>query len=162
MELITAQTANHLWELALRWKAWPLICCVSTWAAITRMNENWAAKLQTHVWNDTLTIIYERSKYEHYHWKVSRIFFFLGGGVFSVTWSFRNHSNMLIWNISYYYYCWKQLYCCIFGMCGICGRSFSFSCWPETFERLCIPCTQHTHNLIFQVQWMHQNWYLIW
>jgi len=32
--------------------------------------------------------------------------------VFSVTWSFRNHSNMRIWcsrNISYYYQCWKQL-----------------------------------------------------
>jgi len=30
--------------------------------------------------------------------------------VFSVTWSFRNHSNMLIWclNISYYQ-SWKQL-----------------------------------------------------
>jgi len=31
--------------------------------------------------------------------------------VFSVTWSFRNHSNMLICcsrNISYYYQCWKQ------------------------------------------------------
>ncbi len=32
--------------------------------------------------------------------------------VFSVTWSFRNHLNMLIWcsrNISSYYQCWKQL-----------------------------------------------------
>jgi len=31
--------------------------------------------------------------------------------VFSVTWSFRNYSNMLIWcsrNISYYYQCWKK------------------------------------------------------
>jgi len=26
--------------------------------------------------------------------------------VFSVTWSFRNNSKMLIW---YYYQCWKQL-----------------------------------------------------
>ncbi len=33
--------------------------------------------------------------------------------VFSVTWSFRYHSDMLIWsliNISYHYHCWKQLY----------------------------------------------------
>jgi len=32
--------------------------------------------------------------------------------VFSVRWSFRNHSNMLIWcsrNVSYYYQCWNQL-----------------------------------------------------
>jgi len=32
-----------------------------------------------------------------------------------VTWSFRNHSNMLIWcsrNIYYYcYQCWKQYFC---------------------------------------------------
>ncbi len=31
--------------------------------------------------------------------------------VFRVKWSFRNHSNMVIWcsrNISYYYKCWKQ------------------------------------------------------
>jgi len=37
--------------------------------------------------------------------------------VFSVTWSFRNHCNMLICcsrNISYYYQCWKQLCCLIF------------------------------------------------
>jgi len=37
--------------------------------------------------------------------------------VFSVTWSFRNHSNMLICssrNISYYYQCWNQLCCLIF------------------------------------------------
>jgi len=36
---------------------------------------------------------------------------------FSVTWFFRNYSNMLIcWsrNISDYYQCWKQLYCFIF------------------------------------------------
>ncbi len=36
---------------------------------------------------------------------------------FSVTWSFRSHSNMLICssrNIAYYYSCWKQLYCLIF------------------------------------------------
>ncbi len=36
--------------------------------------------------------------------------------VFSITWSFRNHSNMLICcsiNISYYYQCWKQLCCLI-------------------------------------------------
>jgi len=36
----------------------------------------------------------------------------------SVTWSFRNHSNILIWcsrNISYYYQGWKQLCCLIFG-----------------------------------------------
>ncbi len=35
---------------------------------------------------------------------------------FSVTWSFRNHSNMLICcsrNIYYYYQCWKQLCCLI-------------------------------------------------
>ncbi len=35
--------------------------------------------------------------------------------VVSVTWSLRNHSNMLICcsrNISYYYQCWKQL-CCL-------------------------------------------------
>ncbi len=35
--------------------------------------------------------------------------------VFSVTWSYRNHSNMQIWcsrNISYQ--CWKQLCCSIF------------------------------------------------
>jgi len=34
----------------------------------------------------------------------------------SVTWSFRNHSNILIWcsrNISYYYQGWKQLCCLI-------------------------------------------------
>jgi len=34
----------------------------------------------------------------------------------SVTWFFRNHSNMMIWysrNISYYQ-CWKQLCCLIF------------------------------------------------
>jgi len=32
--------------------------------------------------------------------------------VFSVTWSSRNHSNMLIWCsiVSYYYLCWKQFY----------------------------------------------------
>jgi len=32
----------------------------------------------------------------------------------SMTWSFRNHSNMMIWcsrNIQYYYQCWKQLCC---------------------------------------------------
>jgi len=37
--------------------------------------------------------------------------------VFSVTWSFRNHSNMMICcsrNISYYYQCWKELCCLIF------------------------------------------------
>ncbi len=37
--------------------------------------------------------------------------------VFSVTWSFRNHSNMLICcsrNIYYYYQCWKQLCCLTF------------------------------------------------
>ncbi len=37
--------------------------------------------------------------------------------VFSVTWSFRNHSNLLIWcsrNISYYQ-CWKHLCCLIFS-----------------------------------------------
>ncbi len=37
--------------------------------------------------------------------------------VFSVTWFFRNHSNILICcsrNISYYYQCWKQLCCCCF------------------------------------------------
>jgi len=35
----------------------------------------------------------------------------------SVTWSFRNHSNMMIWcskNISYYYQCWKQLFTFLF------------------------------------------------
>ncbi len=37
--------------------------------------------------------------------------------VISVTWSFRNHYNILICclrNISYYYQCWKQLCCLIF------------------------------------------------
>ncbi len=37
--------------------------------------------------------------------------------VFSVTWSFRNHYNMMICcskNTYYYYQCWKQLYCLIF------------------------------------------------
>ncbi len=37
--------------------------------------------------------------------------------VISVTWSFRNHSNMLIChsrNISHYYQCWKKLCCLIF------------------------------------------------
>ncbi len=37
--------------------------------------------------------------------------------VLSVTWFFRNNSNMLIWwsrNISYYHPCWKQLRCFIF------------------------------------------------
>ncbi len=37
--------------------------------------------------------------------------------LFSVTWSFRNHSNMLLWcwiNISYYYWCWKPLWYFIF------------------------------------------------
>ncbi len=35
--------------------------------------------------------------------------------VFSVTWSFRNHSSMLIYN-----QCWKKLYCLIFfGTCDI-------------------------------------------
>jgi len=32
----------------------------------------------------------------------------------SMTWSFRIHSNMMIWcsrNIQYYYQCWKQLCC---------------------------------------------------
>ncbi len=40
--------------------------------------------------------------------------------VFSVAWSFRNHSNMLFWwsiNISYYFQCWKQL-CCLIFFCG--------------------------------------------
>ncbi len=37
--------------------------------------------------------------------------------IFSVTWSFRNHSNILICcsrKNSYYYHCWKQLCCLIF------------------------------------------------
>ncbi len=37
--------------------------------------------------------------------------------VFSVTWFFRNHSNMMIYcclrNIYFYYQCWKQLCCLI-------------------------------------------------
>ncbi len=37
---------------------------------------------------------------------------------FTVTWSFRNHSNLIIWcsrNIPYYYYqCWKEFCCQIF------------------------------------------------
>ncbi len=36
---------------------------------------------------------------------------------YSVTWSFSNHYNVLIWcsrNISYYYQCWKELLCLIF------------------------------------------------
>ncbi len=35
--------------------------------------------------------------------------------IFSVTWSFRKHFNMLIWcsRIFFYYECWKQL-CCFF------------------------------------------------
>ncbi len=39
--------------------------------------------------------------------------------VFSVTWFFRNHSNMLIWspkNIYFCYQCWKQLCCLILLM----------------------------------------------
>jgi len=43
--------------------------------------------------------------------------------VFSVTWSFRNHSNV-IWcsrNISYYCQCWKQL-------------RFIFSLWYTFFQ----------------------------
>jgi len=39
-------------------------------------------------------------------------FFSIITPVFSVTWSFRNHSNMMICcsrNISLYYQCWKQL-----------------------------------------------------
>jgi len=37
--------------------------------------------------------------------------------LFSVTWSFRNHSYMLVWcsrNSSFYYQCWKQLCSWIF------------------------------------------------
>jgi len=37
--------------------------------------------------------------------------------VFSITWSFRNHSNMMIWcsrRISYYYQCWKVVLLNIF------------------------------------------------
>lgn len=43
---------------------------------------------------------------------------------FSVTWSYRNHSNMLIWwsrNLSYHYHhpCWRQL-CHMIFFCGNC------------------------------------------
>jgi len=50
-------------------------------------------------------------KYYHKSWIFSII-----TPVFSVTWSFRNQSNVMIWcsrNI-FYYQCWKQLCCLIF------------------------------------------------
>ncbi len=54
--------------------------------------------------------------------------------VFTVTWSFRNHSNMLIGcsrNISYYYQCWKQLDCLIFS-----DEEFW---WTKTFKNSIYP-----------------------
>ncbi len=50
-------------------------------------------------------------------WIECRWMFSIITPVFSVTWSFRNHSNMLICcsiYISYNYQCWKQLCCFIF------------------------------------------------
>ncbi len=46
---------------------------------------------------------------------------------FSITWSFRNHSNMLIFcsrNIDYYYQCWKKLCCLI-----LLWKQFFFFLW---------------------------------
>ncbi len=43
--------------------------------------------------------------------------FSINSPVFRVTWSFRNHPNMLIWcarNLSFYHHCWTQLCCLIF------------------------------------------------
>jgi len=45
---------------------------------------------------------------------VIKVEFIIITPVFSVTWSFRNHSNMRIWwstNIYHYYQWWKQLCC---------------------------------------------------
>ncbi len=55
--------------------------------------------------------------------------------VFSVTWSFRNHSNMLICcsrNISDYYQCWKQLCCFIFWWKPKCILFFRILWWIES------------------------------
>ncbi len=56
-------------------------------------------------------------KIEFIHVIKNRIFSVITS-VFSVTWSFRNHSNMLIYcsrNISDYYQCWKQFL--LFNIC---------------------------------------------
>jgi len=48
----------------------------------------------------------------------------------NVTWSFRSHTNMLIWcsrNISCYFQCWKQLcwrLLCSFFQDSLCIKSF--------------------------------------
>ncbi len=52
---------------------------------------------------------------------------------FSVTWSFWNHSNMLIWssgNIYFYLQCWNQFY-----FCGNCEKYFFRILWWTKFKR---------------------------
>ncbi len=74
------------------------------------------------IWNDILQIVIQIRNKEQGLWiiwfrsELSCIFSIITP-VFSVTWSFRNHNNMLICcsrNISDYYQCWKQLCCTIF------------------------------------------------
>jgi len=61
---------------------------------------------------------------------------FLNMHYFSVTWSFRNPYNMLIWctrNIYYYYQCWKQLCCSTFPW--ICLDDFFRILWWQLCEK---------------------------
>ncbi len=63
------------------------------------------------VYNNCFLWIYRKMQFMMQSWIFSII-----TPVFSVTWSFRNHSNMLICcsgNVSYCFQCWKQLCCFI-------------------------------------------------
>ncbi len=71
--------------------------------------------------------------------------------VFSVTWFYKNHSNMLICcsrNISYYYQCWKQLCCLIVGT--------DTFWWVERFKRTAY--IYKSFVTLTLISWMHPCW----
>ncbi len=72
--------------------------------------------------------------------------------VFSVTWSFRNHSNMLIWcslNISYYYQCWNQ-WCCLISVWKLSYVFIHHSLMNRKFKTTAFICNSNykCHQLV--------------
>ncbi len=62
--------------------------------------------------------------------------------VFSVTWSFRNHSNMLIWYSNISYKCWKQL----------CWLVFLWTLRNISFCRFLINKTRSIEQHLFEIE----------